>query len=61
MFAKNGCALISAAPLAPRRRSGRRSRSWLRRSLAAGGTTSGPGKWRGSERILRYISLVFSS
>ena len=58
---KNGCALISDGPLAPSLCSGLRSRSWIKRSFAGSGTISGPGKWRGSDSIFRYISLVFSS
>lgn len=58
---KNGCALISDGPLAPSLCSGLRSRSCIKRSFAGSGTISGPGKWRGSDKIFRYISLVFSS
>ena len=58
---KNGCALISDGPLAPSLCSGLRSRSCIKRSFAGRGTISGPGKWRGSDNIFRYISLVFSS
>ena len=56
---KKGCALISADPLAPSLSLGFRFSRRVRRSLAAEGTSLG--KWRGSWRILRYISLVFSS
>ena len=58
---KNGWALISEGPLAPSLCSGLRSRSCIKRSFAGSGTISGPGKWRVSDSIFRYISLVFSS
>jgi hypothetical protein len=58
---KKWWALISAAPLAPSRFSALRSSRRASKSRAAGGTISGPGKCKGSVRILRYISFVFSS
>lgn len=61
MFEKKWCALISAAPLAPRRRWGSRSRRRVKRSRAAAGTISWLGNVNGSWTIFLYISFVFSS
>lgn len=58
-FEKNGWFLISCAPFTPSRFDGSRLRSWVRSDRASEPISSG--KRRGSERILRYISLVFSS
>ena len=58
-LAKKGCDLISCAPFTPNLLAGSRLSKPVRSERASAPTSSG--KRSGSERILRYISFVFSS